>query len=438
MKHARQTIGLIFLMTSLSTTLLAQSPQGFSYQAVVRDGGAVLANELVAVEFTVEENGNVLYRETHSVSTNEFGLLTAVIGQGAVLQGDFQTLDWGSGAYELNVKMNTGNGLQDLGTSALQSVPYSLYSQRAYTVDSLNLTDLRDVSNSLTAGQILQWTGSEWVTVADQVNDADANPTNEIQTLSISGNSLSISGGNSISLPAGAAYTAGTGISISGAVISNTAPDQTVSLTGAGATNVSGTYPNFTITSTDNNTTYTAGTGISLSGTTINNTGDTNASDDITTGSAAGGDLAGTYPNPQVAKIRGNTVSATAPASGQVLKWNGTQWAPAADNAGSSVWSTSGTNAYYNAGNVGLGTTTPAASFAIDANSSLSDPHILLHEDGNDYARINFDNNNGSNYWTIAAYIATNNRNDRLNFWNGTGGDVMTITGDGEVGIGVG
>jgi hypothetical protein len=33
--------------------------------------------------------------------------------------------------------------------------------------------------------------------------------------------------------------------------------DQTVALTGAGATSISGTYPNFTVTSTDSNTTYT-------------------------------------------------------------------------------------------------------------------------------------------------------------------------------------
>jgi len=104
----------------------------------------------------------------------------------------------------------------------------------------------------------------------------------------------------------------------------------------------------------------------------------------------------------------------------------------------SPVWNTNGTNAYYNNGNVGIGTSSPDGSMEINANSSLSDPHIMLHENGNDYARINFDNNNGSNYWTIAAYIASNHRNDRLNFWNGTGGDVMTITGDGEVGIGVG
>lgn len=64
--------------------------------------------------------------------------------------------------------------------------------------------------------------------------------------------------------------TQGTGISISTAgQITNTAPDQTVALTGSGATSVSGTYPNFTISST--NTTYSTSTtyGTTLSGTEI-------------------------------------------------------------------------------------------------------------------------------------------------------------------------
>jgi len=63
-------------------------------------------------------------------------------------------------------------------------------------------------------------------------------------------------------------YTAGSGLSLTGTEFANTAPDQTVALTGAGATSISGTYPNFTITSTDNNTdtTYTAGTGLTLTG----------------------------------------------------------------------------------------------------------------------------------------------------------------------------
>jgi|DEB0MinimDraft_10_1074344.scaffolds.fasta_scaffold05798_3 hypothetical protein len=41
--------------------------------------------------------------------------------------------------------------------------------------------------------------------------------------------------------------TAGTGISITGSTITNSAPDQTVSITGSGAITASGTYPNFEI-----------------------------------------------------------------------------------------------------------------------------------------------------------------------------------------------
>jgi hypothetical protein len=72
--------------------------------------------------------------------------------------------------------------------------------------------------------------------------------------------------------------TDGTGITITegaGSItITNSAPDQTVALTGAGTTSISGTYPNFTITSNDQYTgtvTSVGGTGtvngISLSGT---------------------------------------------------------------------------------------------------------------------------------------------------------------------------
>lgn len=47
---------------------------------------------------------------------------------------------------------------------------------------------------------------------------------------------------------------------------------------------------------------------------------------------SAGGDLSGSYPNPTVVKLQGRSVSATAPSSGQVLKWTGTMWAPASDD----------------------------------------------------------------------------------------------------------
>jgi hypothetical protein len=104
----------------------------------------------------------------------------------------------------------------------------------------------------------------------------------------------------------------GTGISVTegaGSItITNTAPDQVVSLTGAGTTSISGTYPNFTITSDDQfdgtvtSVDLTAGTGISVSGGPITSSGSitvTNtAPDQVVSLTGAGTtSISGTYPN---------------------------------------------------------------------------------------------------------------------------------------------
>jgi hypothetical protein len=99
-----------------------------------------------------------------------------------------------------------------------------------------------------------------------------------------------------------ASNSAGTGISYDSGtgVITNSAPDQTVALTGGTGISTSGTYPNFTVTNTapDQTVAIAAGTGISTSGTYPNFTV-TNTAPDQTVSIAAGTGIStsGTYPS---------------------------------------------------------------------------------------------------------------------------------------------
>ena len=113
----------------------AQSvPQGINYQAVARDAtGAELANQALTVQLSVitgSSTGPVSWQETHAVTTNDFGVFTAVIGQGASTgsgsSATFDVVDWGSAAHYMKVEINTGSGYVDMGTNELLSVPYAL------------------------------------------------------------------------------------------------------------------------------------------------------------------------------------------------------------------------------------------------------------------------------------------------------------------------
>jgi hypothetical protein len=67
-------------------------------------------------------------------------------------------------------------------------------------------------------------------------------------------------------------------------------------------------------------------------------------------------------------------VNAAAPSANQVLKYDGSNWVPGTDNSGSSsAWSSSGGTVYYNGGNVGVGTSSPAEALDVQGNVVVGD-----------------------------------------------------------------
>lgn len=170
----------LFLVFFLSTAaLMAQSPNAVNYQAVLRNSqGAIIKNQSVSLRLSVlqgSSSGSSVYSETHSLTTNGFGQVNMQIGNGSTT-GDFSTVDWGANSFYLKVEIDETGGTtyKNLGTSQFVSVPYAKFATTAMNV----------------------------------INDDDSDSTNELQTITLSGNFITLSGNNStVALPAGSEWT---------------------------------------------------------------------------------------------------------------------------------------------------------------------------------------------------------------------------------------
>lgn len=130
---------ILLLFVCLSVLLFAQPPQGFNYQAVVRNNsGAIIANQAVSARFTIHDgsaSGTTVYQETKSLTTNQFGLITHAVGTGNVTNGTFAAINWGNSSKWLQVEVDAtgGSSYTDMGTTQLLSVPYALYAGTGVT-----------------------------------------------------------------------------------------------------------------------------------------------------------------------------------------------------------------------------------------------------------------------------------------------------------------
>jgi hypothetical protein len=177
----------VSLFAVISTGLIAQDkvPLGIHYQAVARDNyGNELVNRKISVRFSIIKDdplGEVVYQELFlDILTSRFGVFSLVIGHGTPTGnspcGELSQISWESAFHFLKVEVKFENDYMDMGTMQFLAVPYALYARK-----------------SLEPGP------------AGPKGDAGpkgepGDPASDDQTLSFDGSSLSIGGGNSLSL----------------------------------------------------------------------------------------------------------------------------------------------------------------------------------------------------------------------------------------------
>lgn len=483
----------------LCTAAVAQVPMKFNYQAVARNAsGNPLTNQTIGVRIVLTDGpgGAAQYMERHNVTTNPFGVFSLQIGAGDVDLGSMNAVPWTDGNIWIKVEVDQtgGTNFTTLGFAQLLSVPYAMVAGSTLGGGSggaTTLNDLTDVTTvSPTSGQVLSWNGAQWVPITLSFTNTDNQslsvsgtsltisggntvtiPTNPPQILNLNGNTLSISGGNSVVIPTtggGGTYSGGAGIQITGSTITNTGDLsetnelQTLTLTGnalsisngnsitlptgtdAQQLSVTGntltisngnavTLPSgtdaqqlsisgntlsisngnsITLPSTGGST-YTAGSGVSISGSNVISATDNSTTNEIQALTLTGSTLSLSNGGGSVT-LPGGTggaqalddltdVTTNGAMNGHVLKYDGTNWVPAPDEtsgtSGASLWQANGSSIYnFNSGNVGIGCTNPTARLSVENSTGTGSLGLFKNTNTANTSNILSVENDGDGY----------------------------------------
>lgn len=141
---------LIILLTLIAQVSFAQIPNAFGYQGLLLNAdGYAIENKLVDFVVTISANNDgfdAYYQEVQSIETDKNGVFNFNIGEGDVLSGSMDDIAWLSSVPYIGIEYDllNGEGINDLGFTQFNSVPFCFYSKYVVCQDGPKGQDGKD------------------------------------------------------------------------------------------------------------------------------------------------------------------------------------------------------------------------------------------------------------------------------------------------------
>lgn len=166
MKNQQIKAFIITLLIFICIVVKAQPPVKFNYQGIARAAdGNPLANQALGLRISIMDGsatGTVQFVETHTATTNAYGLYTLTIGGGTAVTGTIMSPSWlGTGTFiKVEIDPAGGAAYQDAGTSELKYVPYSIFSNTSGAADQARRLTLAGNATNILTHDGTNWTSA--------------------------------------------------------------------------------------------------------------------------------------------------------------------------------------------------------------------------------------------------------------------------------------